>query len=122
ARVGGSAVIAERFRVDGCVEIVAEPVRVENRGSGERRHNLLARDERPAPQRDQPADGCAVPGDRERLAALNAAHDLARVVAQFALRDLPRVFAHAAILSRYVLRSATRDVAAVRAAGRFAVE
>lgn len=75
--------------VDVAVEIGSEPVTVEAGGAGKDLGDLLARSELSPPDWDEFADGHAAPSDDEGLALVQATHDLAAVVAKFALCNRP---------------------------------
>src|SRR5882724_10721697 len=83
-----SPVTVKRILLDGGIEVGAQPIGVDDRGGGERRHHLLAGNEGAPPKRDQAADRGPVSCNRVGLASLDPAHDGAGVVTKLALSDL----------------------------------
>ena len=86
-----------RVLVEDAIDVGAEPGRIDCRGSGERAHDDFRRDEAATPERDQLTHGRSVAGNDEGLALVERSHDLAAVVPELALGDLP---CHVAIVAR----------------------
>jgi hypothetical protein len=78
-----------RALVEQRVEVGTELLGVDRRCVREGRHGPRGRNEAPSADRGQLAYFLAVPGHEERLAPINGPHDLAALVAELALRDLP---------------------------------
>src|ERR1700739_2087418 len=73
----------------GPIEICPAPVEPHPRSAPERGDGHLGADESTPTQRGKLADRNSVPGHDERLALVKLAHDVAAVIAQLALGDLP---------------------------------
>src|SRR5262249_5101649 len=86
-----------RVLVEDAVDVGTEPDWIDPRRSGERAHDDLRRDEAATPERDQLTHWRPVAGDDEGLALVERSHDLAAVVPELALGDLP---CHVAIVAR----------------------
>ena len=97
-----------RVLVEDAIDLGAEPGWIDPRGSGERAHDDVRRDEAATPERDQLTHGRPVAGDDEGLALVECSHDLAAVVPELALGDLP---CHTAIVARvrHVLHNRQHD-------------
>ena len=71
------------------IEIRSEPVELNPRSAPERGDGRLGADESMPTQRGKLADRDSIPGHDERFALVKLAHNLAAVIAQLALGDLP---------------------------------
>jgi len=78
-----------RILIDVRVDICAESLVVDRRRAAEGGDGGGRRRKMTGAQRSERADWNSVAGDDKRFAALEASHDLAAVIAEFALTDFP---------------------------------
>jgi len=87
-RGGRGSATRSRSLIEQRVDVVAEPLGVDEWGAGELSDRALRRYELPLPKRRQLSHWNAVARNDERLAAIELAHDLAALVSELALGDL----------------------------------